>query len=126
MFETYLARMDLEMIFYQITGLILAIATGFILLGVWKYLDNKALGMQTLFDLMIKDLIVSTACFVLSSQLVLLKFAEKYNYYLAYILVYFDYGSVWAFFLQIFITVLLRYRNISLLSTVTLKLNCLH
>ena len=100
--------MDLEMIFYQITGLILAIATGFILLGVWKYLDNKALGMQTLFDLMIKDLIVSTASFVLSSQLVLLKFAEKYNYYLAYILVYFDYGSVWAFFLQIFITVLLR------------------
>ena len=108
MFETYLARMNLEMISYQITGLILAIGAGFILLGVWKYLDKKALGMQTLFDLMIKDLIVSTACFVLSSQLVLLKFVEKYNYYLAYILVYFDYGSVWAFFLQIFITVLLR------------------
>ena len=85
--------MEVEVVFYQITGLVLAIGTSVILLGIWKYLDKKALGMQTLFDLMIKDLIISTTCFVFSSQLVLLKFVEKYNYYLAYILVYFDYGQ---------------------------------
>ena len=64
--------------------------------------------MQTLFDLMIKDLIIRTACFVLGSQLVLLKFIKSYNYYLAFILVFNDYGSIWAFFLQIFITVFIR------------------
>ena len=100
--------MVVGVISYQLAGLVMAIGTSVILLGIWKYLDKKALGMQTLFDLMVKDLIVSTACFVLSSQLVLLKLVEKYNYYLAFVFVYFDYGSVWAFFLQIFVTVFLR------------------
>ena len=100
--------MEVGIISYQIAGPVMAIGTSVILLGIWKYLDKKALGMQTLFDLMVKDLIVSAACFVLSSQLVLLKLVEKYNYYLAFVFVYFDYGSVWAFFLQIFATVFFR------------------
>ena len=101
-------RMNTEEIFYHTLRLIVVLGTILILGGVWKYLNKKPLGMQTLFDLMIQDLIIATFMKTICSQLVLFKFVQEYPYYLAFVLVYFDYISVWVFFLQIFVTVLIR------------------
>ena len=100
--------MNREEIFYHALRLIFVLGTILILGGVWKYLKKKPLGMQTLFDLMIQDLIIATFMKTLCSQLVLFKFGQEYPHYLAFVLVYFDYISVWAFFLQVFVTVLIR------------------
>ena len=101
-------RMNTEEIFYHALRLIVVLGTILILGGVWKYLNKKPLGMQTLFDLMIQDLIIATFMKTICSQLVLFKFVQEYPYYLAFVLVYLDYISAWVFFLQIFVTVLIR------------------
>ena len=67
-----------------------------IFLGVWKYLQKKALGMETLYDLMIKDAIIMMILKMVSTQLVLFKFEDTYEYHLAFVIVLFDYICIWA------------------------------
>ena len=107
--------MNTEEIFYHALRLIVVLGTILILGGVWKYLNKKPLGMQTLFDLMIQDLIIANFMKTICSQLVLFKFVQEYPYYLAFVLVYFDYISVWVFFLQVFVPLFLlhAYRKVS-------------
>ena len=46
--------------FLNILRLILFMFSSLLFYSVWKYLDQKPLGYQTVFDSMIKDLIIAT------------------------------------------------------------------
>ena len=96
-----------EYLVHSIRGL-LVLGTVLISIGVWKYLEKKAPGMVTLYDLMIKDMIFIVNLKQLAGQLAMFKFWAEYPKELALTLVYFDFATIWTFFLQIFVTVGIR------------------
>ena len=53
---------------------------------MWKYLNHKALGMQTVFDQTLKVLIQSFLSLSLTSWLVFVKATEKYDETIALII----------------------------------------
>ena len=101
-----------EMIIHCFRAFLIGISL-IIFLGVWKYLQKKALGMETLYDLMIKDAIIMMILKMVSTQLVLFKFVETYEYHLAFAIVLFDYICIWASVCHILATILIRYVDIS-------------
>ena len=100
--------MNLEEYLVHSIRSILVLGTIMISLGVWKYLKKKAPGMETLYDLMIKDMIFIVNLKTLAGQLVMFKFWAEYPKHLALTFVYFDFALIWTFFLQILVTVGIR------------------
>ena len=87
------------------------IATGILVL-IWKYLKNKPLGMQTLLDSMIRDCILIVAPNLITSNLMFIKFKEEYSHETAMILIKTNQLAMMAWFLQVFVTVTIRYLSI--------------
>ena len=87
------------------------IAAGFLVL-IWKYLKNKPLGMQTLLDSMIRDCILIVAPNLITSNLMFIKFKEEYSHETAMILIKTNQFAMMAWFLQVFVTVTIRYLSI--------------
>ena len=79
---------------------------------VFKYLNKKALGMQTILDHTIKDFIRISIMNLVTSWFVLVKFGITYAKPLAYGIVATNYFSVTAYFWQIFVTLAIRYLSI--------------
>ena len=87
------------------------IAAGILVL-IWKYLKNKPLGMQTLLDSMIRDCILIVAPNLITSNLMFIKFKEEYSHETAMILIKTNQFAMMAWFLQVFVTVTIRYLSI--------------
>ena len=83
-----------------------------ILILIWKYLRNKPLGMQTLFDSMIKDYILIVFANFISSNLIFIKFKDEYSHEIAMTLIKIQTCVAVAMFLQIFIALIIRYMSI--------------
>ena len=83
-----------------------------ILILIWKYLRNKPLGMQTLFDSMIKDYILIVFANFISSNLIFIKFKDEYSHETAMTLIKIQTCVAVAMFLQIFIALIIRYMSI--------------
>ena len=79
---------------------------------VWKYLNNKPLGMQTILDHMTKDYIKICIVNIIMSWLTSFKFVHSYEHHIAITILVCNYFSVLAWFWQIFITVIIRYITI--------------
>ena len=76
---------------------------------MWKYLNHKALGMQTVFDQTLKVLIQSFLSLTLSSWLVFVKMTEKYDEMIALVLTKFHYFMLIWTYLWSLVLVLTRY-----------------
>ena len=96
-----------EYVVHLIRGLLI-FGTVIISLGVWKYLSKKPPGMETLYDLMIKNTIIIVNLKLVAGQMVLLKFGVVYPKFLAFVLVYFDFSTLWSLHLQIVVAILIR------------------
>ena len=83
-----------------------------ILVLIWKYLKNKPLEMQTLFDSMIKDYILIVFANFISSNLIFIKFKDEYSHEIAMTLIKIQTCVAVAMFLQIFIALIIRYMSI--------------
>ena len=80
---------------------------------IWNYLNKKALGMQTILDQMVKDIIIINGMTFISSSLTMIKIVKTpYNHYVAITLLMFRYFFVLAVFWQIFVTVVIRYLSV--------------
>ena len=76
---------------------------------MWKYLNRKALGMQTVFDQTLKVLIQSFLSLSFTSWLVFVKVTEKYDEKIALIITKFHYFVfIWTY-LWALVLVLTRY-----------------
>ena len=76
---------------------------------MWKYLNHKALGMQTVFDQTLKVLIQSFLSLSLTSWLVFVKATEKYDETIALIITKSHYFTfIWTY-LWTLVLVLTRY-----------------
>ena len=62
-----------EIFFWIVFKGIFGIVSGIMLYLIWKYLSKKPLGMETLFDLLIKDLILTLAMSLIIFQMGLVK-----------------------------------------------------
>ena len=97
-----------EEIFLHSLRILVAIIFFVISYLVWKYFNKKALGMQTILDQMVKDLIrfhILVFCF---SWLVYVKFQETYNHYLALFAVMTAHFVTFVCFWQILVTTIIR------------------
>ena len=79
---------------------------------VWKYLNNKPLGMQTILDHMTKDYIKICIVNIIMSWLTSFKFIPSYEHHIAITILMCNYFSILAWFWQIFVTVIIRYITI--------------
>ena len=76
---------------------------------IWKYLNKKALGMQSLIDVMIKDYIRIIVANFIISDLTTIKIQDKYHSYLALTLLNIDHFMVVAMLAQILLTTVIRF-----------------
>ena len=76
---------------------------------MWKYLNHKALGMQTVFDQTLKVMIQSFLSLSLTSWLVFVKVTEKYNETIALIITKCHYFIFISTYLWTLVLVLTRY-----------------
>lgn len=77
---------------------------------VWRYLSKKPLGMQTPFDQMIKDLLVSTFACSVTANMVHFRCGPFQSYPdLALAYFYFELFTAHTMFLQAFFTIFMRY-----------------
>ena len=76
---------------------------------MWKYLDCKALGMQTVFDQTLKGLIKSFVFYSITSWLCFVKIAEAYNETIALIIAKVHYFALIWIYLWALVVVLTRY-----------------
>ena len=84
-----------------------------LLLVIWMYLSKKPLGMQTVFDDMIKDLIILRILLVISSASINLDLGLRpWNPTMAFMAVLFQHAIAFALIMQVFATVLIRHLSI--------------
>ena len=76
---------------------------------MWKYLNHKALGMQTVFDQTLKGLIQTFLSLSLTSWLVFVKVSEKYDEMIALIITKCHYFILIWTYLWALVLVLTRY-----------------
>ena len=100
--------MLLEEIFLHSLRTIVVIIFFVICYLVWKYLNKKALGMQTILDLMVKDLIQFHILVFFFSWLVYVKFQDSYNHYLALLTIMIAHFITFVCFWQILVTMIIR------------------
>ena len=105
--------MQTEVIVLHILRVILFIATAIKSYLIWKYINKKALGMQTILDQMVKDIIIIHGISFIFGEIALIKIFEKpYNHYVALTILmgryYFGLGIFW----QIFVIVVVRYLSV--------------
>ena len=100
--------MLLEEIFLHSLRIIVVITFFVISYLVWKYLNKKALGMQTILDQMVKDLIRFHILVFFFSWLVYVKFQETYSHYVALSAVMTTYFVTFVCFWQILVTTIIR------------------
>ena len=80
---------------------------------IWTYLNKNALGMQTILDQMVKDIIIIHGMTFISTNLALMKIVENpYNHYVALTIMIFHCFFALAIFWQIFVTVVIRYLSV--------------
>ena len=75
---------------------------------VKKYISRKALGMQTVLDQVIQDTINVIILETLATWLVVVKFENAYNEYLAQALVMIRHFTIIGLMLQFFVIVMIR------------------
>ena len=78
---------------------------------IWSYLSHKPLGMQTLYDRMIKDLILAQIFAMVTTTASNVNFPVMQHYIAITIILVNFLGGV-TFFLQLFWTILVRYLSI--------------
>ena len=105
------SKMKLEEIYLLVSGLILLTISFGIYYFIKRYLNNKPLGMQTILDQVVKDLIKT---FIVYDILTWLQFGVRYTnqsigHYLSLIVVLFYKFTYFALILQIIISVVSRY-----------------
>ena len=76
---------------------------------IWMYLNIKALGMQSLINVMIKDYIRIIVANFIISDLTTIKIQDKYHSYLALTLLNIDHFMVNAMLAQILLTTVIRF-----------------
>ena len=76
---------------------------------MWKYLDRKALGMQTIFDQTLKGLIKSFVFYSITSWLCFVKITEAYDETIALIITKVHYFALIWIYLWALVVVLTRY-----------------
>ena len=76
---------------------------------MWKYLDHKALGMQTVFDQTLKVWIKSSVFFVITSWFCFVKFTETYTETVAIVIAKVHYFALIWIYLWALVVVLTRY-----------------
>ena len=76
---------------------------------MWKYLDCKALGMQTVFDQTLKGLIKSFVFYSITSWLCFVKITEAYDETIALIITKVHYFALIWIYLWALVVVLTRY-----------------
>ena len=102
----------------SIIKIICCVASCMLYYLVWKYLKQKALGMQTLLDLVIKDHILVQTFVNIMTTLPVIKTRyvcqsdENCNHILALIMLHVGHFSFAVFLLQIFVTIGIRYMSI--------------
>ena len=106
--------MKFEKIFLFFMKAIITIVAFIIFIFVWKYLNKKSLGMQTLIDYMIKDyIIICTILMTVSWFLhIEIKLGHSLEYVLALFVIMFNYFWLLVIFWQIFATMIIRYLTI--------------
>ena len=97
-----------EEIFLHSLRILVAIIFFVISYLVWKYLNKKALGMQTILDQMVKDLIRFHILVFFFSWLLYLKFQDAYRHSLALFAVMTAYFVTFVCFWQILVTTIIR------------------
>ena len=112
--RTYFKNMKFEKIFLFFMKAIITIVAFIIFIFVWKYLNKKSLGMQTLIDYMIKDyIIICTILMTVSWFLhIEIKLGHSLEYVLALFVIMFNYFWLLVIFWQIFATMIIRYLTI--------------
>lgn len=105
---------SMEVIIIVLSGIriLLQVLTCIFFTLLWKYMNRKALGMQTLQDLMIKDYMLCVIGNFIVSNLSLMKFQDEYPHYLALALVHSTHFMVIAILSQIFSTIMVRYLSV--------------
>ena len=88
--------------------LLLYIPTSLLHYSVWKYLNQKPLGMQTIFDGSIKDLMIAVNVAFLSMTIATVKLVDKYDAAFAFDIVWFRYFMMWVAFWQLAVTMIVR------------------
>ena len=76
---------------------------------MWKYLDRKALGMQTIFDQTLKGLIKSFVFYSITSWICFVKITEAYDETIALIIAKIHYFALISHYLWALVLVLTRY-----------------
>ena len=76
---------------------------------MWKYLDHKALGMQTVFDQTLKVWIKSFVFFVITSWFCFVKFTETYPEMVAIVIAKVHYFALIWIYLWALVVFLTRY-----------------
>ena len=94
--------------FLNIVRLILFMFSSLLFYSVWKYLDQKPLGYQTVFDSMIKDLIIATNALFFVTSLATVKFVDEYDPAFALDIAWLRYYILWVWFLQLAMTKIIR------------------
>ena len=105
--------MQAEECFLQFVRIILLIAGLIKAYLIWKYLNKKALGMQTILDQMIKDIIQVMLIAFIPTVLASIKIVEKpYNHYIAIAIGMSRYFVVLSLGWQFFVTMVIRYLSV--------------
>ena len=98
-----------EELFLHIVRTILIIGAAIKGCLIWNYLSKKPLGMQTIFDQMIKDLIRLLGIAFITQISSTLKATDKpYNHYIALAIGISRYFTALSVLWQIFVTVVIR------------------
>ena len=85
-----------------ITGSIVTFSISLSLMGIiWAYLSKKPLGMQTIFDQMIKDLILTSIPTFITSWIINIHWVFAWNHLLAEFVIVMSYWASMSFFTQI-------------------------
>ena len=92
----------------NIVRLIQFIISWLICYSVWKYLNQKPLGMQTVFDGTLKDMIVAYYVLWVVTTFATVKFVDEYDKALAFDIAWFRYYILWVFFWQLAMTMIIR------------------
>ena len=111
--------MDYEIYFWIVFKGIFGIISGIMLYLIWKYLSKKPLGLETLFDLLIKDLILTLAMSLITFQISMIKakyFCPKNNdqciHVLALAVLHLGHFNFAAILMQILVCNIVRYLSI--------------
>ena len=92
------------------TGSGITVSIAFFLVGIiWAYLSKKPLGMQTIYDRMIKDLILTSIPTNVTAWIINIRWVFNWNHFLAEIVLITSYWSSMSFFAQIINMYFIRY-----------------